>query len=74
MKLTDAARGRTMANTIKKYFVILTPYLYGSLNNPSKDMLVRSQAAPVHNMLSEQTLGLVDNHVRHAPNASLMGN
>ena len=30
-----------------------------------------SKAAPVHNMLSEQTLGLVDYHVRHAPNASI---
>ena len=39
-------------------------------------MLVRRQAAPVHNMLSEQTLGLVDYYVWHAPNAnvaSLMG-
>ena len=33
----------------------LEPYLHGSLNNPSNDMLVRSQAAPVHNMLSERT-------------------
>ena len=49
----------------------LEPYLHGSLNNPSNDMLVRSQAAPVHNMLSEQTLGLVDYHVRHAPNANI---
>ena len=34
-------------------------------------MLVKSQAAPVHKMLSEQTLGLVDYHVRHAPNANM---
>ena len=34
-------------------------------------MLVRSQAAPVHNMLSEQTLGLVDYHLWHAPNANI---
>ena len=33
----------------------LEPHLHGSLNNPSNDMLVRSQAAPVHNMLSERT-------------------
>ena len=33
----------------------LEPYLHGSLKNPSNDMLVRSQAAPVHNMLSERT-------------------
>ena len=33
----------------------LEPYLHGSLNNPSNDMLVRSQAAPVHKMLSERT-------------------
>ena len=33
--------------------------------------LFSSKAAPVHNMLSEQTLGLVDYHVRHAPNASI---
>ena len=26
-----------------------------------------SKAAPVHNMLSEQTRGLVDYHVRHVP-------
>ena len=49
----------------------LEPYLHGSLSHPSKDMLVKSQAAPVHNMLSEQTLGLVDYHVRHAPNANM---
>ena len=49
----------------------LEPYLPGSLNNPSKDMLLRSQAAPVHNMLSEQTLGLADYHVRHAPNVNI---
>ena len=46
----------------------MEPYLHGSLNNPSKGKLVRSQAAPVHNMLSEQTLGLVDYHIQHAPN------
>ena len=33
--------------------------------------IVRSQAAPLHNMLSEQTLGLVDYHVQHAPNANI---
>jgi hypothetical protein len=33
----------------------LEPHLHGSLNNPSNDMLVRSQAAPVHKMLSERT-------------------
>ena len=49
----------------------LEPYLHGSLNNPSKDILVRSQAAPVHNKLSEQILGLVDYHVRYAPNANI---
>ena len=49
----------------------LEPYLHGSLSRPSKDMLVKSQTAPVHNMLSEQTLGLVDYHVRHAPNANM---
>ena len=32
--------------------------------------LFSSKAAPVHNMLSEQTLGLVDYHVQHALNAS----
>ena len=47
---------------------LLEPYLHGSLNHPSKDMLVRRQATPVHNMLYEQTLGLVD---YHAPNASI---
>ena len=36
----------------------MEPYLHGSLNNPSKDVPVRSQAAPVHNMLSEQPLVL----------------
>ena len=49
----------------------LEPYLHGSLNNTSKDILVRIQAAPLHNMLSEQTLGLVDYHVHHAPNAKI---
>ena len=43
-------------------------YLHGSLNNPSKDILVRIQAAP---LLSEQTLGLVDYYVHHAPNANI---
>ena len=33
--------------------------------------LFSSKAAPTHNMLSEQTLGLVDYHVQHAPNASI---
>ena len=47
----------------------LEPYLHGSVNNTSKDILVRIQAAPLHNMLSEQTVGLVDYHVHHAPNA-----
>ena len=49
----------------------LEPYLHGSLHNPSNDILVRSQAAPLQNMLSEQTLGLVDYHVQHAPNANI---
>ena len=49
----------------------MEPYLHGSLNNPSKDMLVRCQAAPVHNMLSEETLGLVDYYVQHAPNVNI---
>ena len=48
----------------------LEPYLHGSLNNTSKDSLVRIQTTPLHNMLSEQTLGLVDYHVHHAPNAN----
>ena len=34
-------------------------------------ILVRSQAAPVHNMLSEETLGLVDYYVQHAPNVNI---
>ena len=37
----------------------LEPYLHGSLRSP------------LHNMLSEQTLGLVDYHVWHAPNANI---
>ena len=45
--------------------------MHGSLNNPSKHMLVRGRAVPVHHMLSEQTLGLVDYHVQHAPNANI---
>ena len=49
----------------------MEPYSHGSLNNPSKDMLVRSQSTPVHNMLSEQTLGNVDYHVQHAPNVNI---
>ena len=49
----------------------LEPYLHGSLNYPRKEILVRIQAAPLHNMLSEQTLGLVDYHVHHAPNANI---
>ena len=49
----------------------LEPYLHGSLNNTSEDILVRIQAAPLHTMLSEQTLGLVDYHVHHAPNANI---
>ena len=49
----------------------MEPYLHGSLNNPSKDMLVRRQATPVHNMLSEETLGHVDYYVRHAPNVNV---
>ena len=49
----------------------MEPYLYGSLNNPSKDMLVRSQAAPVHNMQSLQTIDLVDYFVWHAPNVNI---
>ena len=32
---------------------------------------IRIQAAPLHNMLSEQTLGLVDYHVQHASNANI---
>ena len=50
----------------------MEPYLHGSLNNPSKDMLVRSQSTPVHNMLSEQTLGLVDYHVQHEQTLGLV--
>ena len=60
-------------NTLEVLERQLELYLHGSLNNPSKDMLVRSQTAPVavHNMLSEQTLSLVDYHVWHAPNAHI---
>ena len=48
----------------------LEPYLHGSLNNPSKDILVRIQAA--HCILCyEQTLGLVDYHDHHVPNANI---
>ena len=42
-----------------------------SLSNPSKDMLVRSQATPVHNIQSEETLGLVNYYVQHAPNVNI---
>ena len=49
----------------------LEPYLHDSLSNTSKDILVRIQAAPLHNKLSEQTLGLVDYHVHRAPNANI---
>ena len=42
-----------------------------SITHQLKDMLVRSQAAPVHNMLSEETLGLVDYYFWHAPNVNI---
>ena len=58
--------GSALRSTLEVLEQQLEPHLHGSLNNPSEHMLVRSQAAPVHNMLSEQTLGLVDYHVRHA--------
>ena len=32
---------------------------------------IRIQATPLHNMLSERTLGLVDYHVQHASNANI---
>ena len=49
----------------------MEPYLHGSLNNPSKDMLVRSQAAPVHQPLVFNTsyrfngLTAEDGFIRH---------
>ena len=63
--------GLAVRSTLEVLEHQLEGYLHGSLNNPSKDMLVRSQAAPVHKMLSEQTLGLVEYHVRHAPNVNI---
>ena len=38
-------------STLEVLELQLEPYLHSSLNNPSKVILVRSQAAPVHNMI-----------------------
>ena len=52
-----------MSLAVRSTLEVLESYLHGSLNNPSKGILVRSQATPLHNMLSEQTLGFVNHHV-----------
>ncbi len=49
----------------------LKRYLSGDLSNRTPEMLAKTENAPLHNMYAEQTLGMVDAHIRRAPNASL---
>ncbi len=46
-------------------------YLTGVLSVPTLEMFERTKNAPIHNMEAERTLGLVDSHMRRAPNAHI---
>ena len=43
----------------------------GNLSNPTPELLEKTENAPIHNMESERTLGMVDAHMRRAPNAKI---
>ncbi len=49
----------------------LQRYLTGELSVPTPRMFEKTENAPVHNMESERTLGMVDAHMRRAPNAQI---
>jgi len=49
----------------------LKPYLVGNLSSATVEMLIQTKSAPIHNMFSEETLGLTDHQFRRAPNASI---
>ena len=49
----------------------LQRYLTGELSVPTQRMFDKTENAPAHNMESERTLGMVDAHMRRAPNAQL---
>ena len=49
----------------------LKRYLSGDLSNVTPELLLKTRYAPLNNMNSEQTLGMVDAHLRRAPNANL---
>ena len=49
----------------------LSKYLTGDFHNPSDKLLEETENAPIHNMESERTLGMVDAQVRRAPNARI---
>ncbi len=49
----------------------LSKYLTGDFSNPSDKLLEETENAPIHNMESERTLGMVDAQIRRAPNAGI---
>ena len=49
----------------------LQPYLTGELSDPSEEMIQRSKSAPIHNIFSEQVLGMTDHQYHRALNATM---
>ena len=49
----------------------LKPYLTGKLSSPTSEMLQLAKSAPVHNIYSEQVLGMSDHQYHRAPNATM---
>ena len=49
----------------------LKPYLTGELSSPTSEMLQLAKSAPVHNIFSEQVLGMTDHQYHRAPNATM---
>ena len=46
-------------------------YLRGDLSAPTKEMLAKTEGAPLNNIQSERILGLGDHQLRRAPNATI---
>ena len=46
-------------------------YLTGDLSAPTKEMLAKTEGAPLNNIQSERILGLGDHQLRRAPNATI---
>ncbi|XP_035824183.1 uncharacterized protein LOC101853268 [Aplysia californica] len=79
LRAVPSHHAEVLPETIKKLagaFVVLLDrqllrYLQGPLSEPTPSLLDVTSAAPVHNMLSERTLGRLDAQFRRAPNATI---